>query len=480
MRRRLLASRPVLLGGLLVLLLLPFLALCYFNVPYWDDYGNAALARDLGAWPALKQLYVTWSGRYFSLWMLTALNPLTYGWLGGLPAFSLLVFAATWWVQAFALRVLTRQQLAWPGAAGWSALLLLAQLYIYPSPNSAFYWFASVVVYQLAAILLLLLPIAVLQALRARSGFGRVAWYGLAVGCVLAIAGANELALLLLGWVLAGGCAVCYRQGLRRALRYWAVLLGVAVLAGSVALLAPGNVARMVYEGKAASPGLLRIAWRGLTHSYTLLSEPRLATALAVLPLLLSGVGHRYRHLRPAGLAMPLGRSLSFLLLGLLLLLLLLGRTWSGYPAARTQNFLYFWVLIGWLLALWAAVPTSGPRIWQPLLRRLRWPTAVYVTLIMGGGTERAAWQELRENARAWQQQHQDRHAAILAARRQGVRRLVVEPIRNIRPQQVLILGETLDTQAASDLNKAVAAWYRLDSLRVKHLVLPPADVNLH
>ncbi|QKG52785.1 hypothetical protein [Hymenobacter sp. BRD67] len=169
-----------------------------------------------------------------------------------------------------------------------------------------------------------------------------------------------------------------------------------------------------------------------------------------------------------------------FVLGGLGLQMLFLSFTAWGYPAARTLNFLWFSLLSSWLLVCWATLPAEGPRRPGPLLRRLRLPMLLYVALLAGGGTERAAWRELLENAPAWQRQQAARTAAIEAAKQAGVREVSVEPLRGIHPQNVLIIGETLSPDARARHNQDAARWYGLDSLRLSRPGLEPANVNLH
>ncbi|GAB3848339.1 hypothetical protein GCM10028822_11070 [Hymenobacter terrigena] len=466
----------------LAVLLLPYLALCGYNQPFWDDYGNAALARDRGALPALRHLYTTWTGRYTAGLWLTALNPLTYGWDAGVRWFALALFGATAGVQALALRTITAARLGWGAALAWSGAWLLGQLYTMPSVNSGFYWFASTVTYQVAALLLVLVPVAVLRAGLATTALARAAWYGVAAGAAVGVAGSNELALVLLLWLLAVLTVLAWRRGADGSRRAWLALLLLTAAAGAVAVLAPGNFARMAYESKAA-PGMVRVVGRAVAVMAMFLTEPRQLTALVVAPVLLARLGYRTRHWRPAALRLPLARSLGVVLAGLLAAFLLLSRTWQGYPAVRSLNFLWFWLLSGWLLALWAALPDqlspaqARRRRW---LASLRLPALLYVALLAGGGTERNAWREWLENAASWKAQSEARAATIQTARARGQRTVVVEGFQNLLPHHILVLGEPLGANPASHLNRAVADWYQVDSLSVRKPYLDSFDVNVH
>ena len=79
---------------LLLTALLPFGLLSFFNHPFMDDYYNAANARRLGLWAAQQDLYLQWSGRYFSSLLVTAANPMHRDWYNGLRITPLLFLAA--------------------------------------------------------------------------------------------------------------------------------------------------------------------------------------------------------------------------------------------------------------------------------------------------------------------------------------------------------------------------------------------------
>ncbi|MVN75361.1 hypothetical protein GO988_03390 [Hymenobacter sp. HMF4947] len=468
----------MLVGGGLALLLLPYLALAFYNQPYWDDYDFAALVGRLGQWGAEKYIYTTHTGRFFTI-LLTRLNPVAYGWPQGVQLLSLGWLGATGLAQALALRVLARQRLGWGAAGAWSVALLLGHLYVMPSPYAAFYWFSSAVVYQVPAILSLVFPVAVLQSLRAGSRWGRIAWYTLAVGAMLGVAGALELSLLLLGWALAWLCYLAYRRADRPALHRWLGLAGFALVAGVVVAAAPGNLVRMHEEHLGPAIPLWKVLGRAVVQTYMFLTEPRQVTALVVAPLLLARLGYRLRHLRPTGLRLPLRWGLCFVLGGVGLQMLFLSFTAWGYPAVRALNFMWFGLFTSWLVVLWAALP-AGPSSTCQLLLRLRLPALLYVLVLVGGGPERAAWREWFENAPAYRRQLAARDAAIRRARQAGAHEVAVEPLQGIHPQYVLILGETLSARASASYNQDAARWYGLDSLRLSRPGLEPADVRVH
>ena len=457
--------------------LLPWLALGWFNQPFWDDFGHAAQARRYGVWGAQQYLYQHWTGRYFSSWLLTAANPLTYGWVAGLRLVPLLALGGLGLALLLALRGLGGRALGWRRALGGAAALLLALLYTLPGPYSAFYWFASAAIYQVGTVLLVLLPLATWRAGQASGWVARAGWYGLATLCAAALAGTNELTLLLAAWLLAAGTVLAYRRTGWAGARPWLGLLAVALAGGAVLLAAPGNAVRLAQDAPPAPPAWWWVLARAAAQTALFLTEPRQLTALLVLPGLLAPLACRARR-HPAAPRLPLGWGLGIMGGGVTLSMLALSWVAWGYPATRVLNLLWAWTLLGTLLALWLALP-SGP-VGQPgpLLRQLRAPLLLYAALLLLGGPERAAWRELLTNAPAWRRQQLARQAALATAARIGVRQVRLAPVWGVHPQGILVLGETLDTAARARPNQDAAAYYGLDSVRLRRPALPVGDVQ--
>ncbi|MGI4833467.1 MAG: hypothetical protein ACRYFK_08405 [Janthinobacterium lividum] len=468
---------PWLVGGALTLGLLPWVALAWFNQPFWDDFGHAAQARHYGVWGAQRYLYAHWTGRYFSSLLLTAANPLTYGWPAGLRLVPLGALGGLGLVLAASLRVLGGRALGGRRALAGGAALLLALLYTLPSPYSAIYWFASVAIYQVGTALLVVLPLAGWRAQRASRPGARAGWYGLAVLAAAALAGTNELTLVLAGWLLACWAGLAYRRTGGAGARPWLGLLAVAAAGGGVLLAAPGNAVRLAQDAPAVPPALWQVAARASAQTVLFLTEPRQLTALLVLPVLLAPLAYRARR-HPAAPRLPLGLGLAVVGGGLGLSMLVLSRVAWGYPATRILNLLWAWTLLGSLLAAWLALPT-GPAVRPPRrLLALRPLLLGYAALLLLGGPSRAAGRELLENAPAWRRQQLARQAALGAAARAGQRQVRLAPVRGIRPQGILILGETLDSAARGRPNQAAAAYYDLDSVRLSPPGLAVGDVQ--
>ena len=475
--RRLVRYRPWATAALLGLGLLPFMGLSFSNFPFWDDFGMAMLVREHGLWGAQEVFYHTWGGRYGTAFLQTVANPLTYGWLGGFHFTPLVFLGGTLLALYWSFRELSGQRIA-PAVAGRAAaLVLLLALAWMPTIYPMFYWFTAAMGYEAGIILMLLAVAGGLRALRTTSAGARLGWYGLAQLSTIITVGLNEIALLLLSWLLLVLTVCSWRDGRRRAAATWGGLLLSAGGGGLAAVLAPGNLVRMYGPGQAAHPhppldlpGALRYA----TEFYSaFLSKPAHLLGLGLLAALLGPLLVRARSWRPAGFRLPLAGGVAVLLVGVGLSFLFFALVSHNPPPGRTQSFIWLWVVLGWVGVLWAAVPTrvSGA-LRRAVAQGQRW-AAVLAFFLLAVGIERTAWTEWLRNAPTWRAQNEARFAHMAAAARAGRHTVVVAPFAGISPRRLAIMGENLfynpppDNSMLRSNNDQTAHWFGLDSVRM-------------
>ena len=414
--------------------LLPFLLLTAFNHPFFDDYRNAYWLREHGAWGVQSWLYHTWTGRFTSTFLMTVLNPVTYGWLGGVKLATAVFFLAQWGSMAWLWRTLAR--VAWGRACSWGAALAPAGLMLalacnaLPAPFSFLYWFAGALVYQVPHIALLcFVALAVRVGWEpARRPLAAAVLAGICL--VLAVVG-NELLLVQAIVVLAA-------LGLtlpRPARRYWWAWAGVTVVGAAIALSAPGNWVRADAMAPADPPlhRLLLLLPRTALAWLRLLANPVVTGSLVAALLLGLPLGQQAtpaiqpltkRQWWAVGLLFgALNASGCFLFVVLI-----------GAPLARALNeillvALFSTTLLGGLLGQHLARPL-GRRPWAGLL-----PALVLVLFV--SGHVRRAWTELATTAPAYDAQLQARYATLRAARAAGATRATV-PALHLRHGWVL------------------------------------------
>jgi hypothetical protein len=428
----------------IVLALVPFLLLCAFNQPFFDDFRNGTWMREHGTWGVQVWLFRTWTGRFTTTFIITALNPVAYGWLGGVKVVSATLLLGLWASLAHLLRALR-----WPplgisftrGQALWAAGLLLALFCnAAPAPFSFLYWFAGALVYQLTLVALLNFT-----ALALRVGWGPAngrrgvaIWAGFPL--VLALTG-NELTLVQALPVLALLAMVLPRAA-RPALLGW---LFIGALALAVAVAAPGNWVRAAAMTPPSDPYYayrwLVLIPRSLLSMSLFLIKPM--NGLSTLAAAAVGwwAGRQARATGPALRPLVRRQWLALLLayaalnfIGFLLFRYLV----VGAPLMRAQNEILLVLLgstagLGWLggrhwgwAAAGLAVPPlhAGGRVVRESLLLLP-----LLTLLAAGHVPEA-WRELATSAVPFDTQMQARFAALRAAHLAATPRLTLPPLR--------------------------------------------------
>ena len=427
----------------LVLALVPFLLLCAFNQPFFDDFRNATWLREHGSWGVQVWLFRTWTGRFTTTFIMTVLNPVAYGWLGGVKVAAATLLLGLWASLAHLLRALRWPPLGFHctrGQALWAAGLLLALFCnAAPAPFSFLYWFAGALVYQLTLIALLNFT-----ALALRVGWGpaagrRSAAFWACFPLVLALTG-NELTLVQALPLLAL-LAVALPRAARSALWGW---LLIAVLAVAVAAVAPGNWVRAAAMAPPSDPYYnyrwLVLVPRSALSMVLFLTKPM--NGLSTLAAAAVGwwAGRQARTTDPA--PRPLSRrhwvalllayaALNFL--GFLLFRYLV----VGAPLLRAQNEMLLVLLgstagLGWLMGQhWSRaagravppLPAGGRLVHESLL-------LLPLLGLLAAGHVPEAWRELATSAAPFDAQMRARFAALRQAHRAGSPRLTLPPLR--------------------------------------------------
>lgn len=454
-----LLSRPRWYKLLIVVGWLPFVALCLYNQPYLDDYWTGRLGREQGIWQPQAWLFQHWTGRFASTLACVALNPLSYGWLSGVKLTACLNILLKGGMLWLALRRFSQQHLAKLEALWLAAGLALVYVCLVPDKYATLYSFTDWAVYQLPAAVLLLVPVALDGMQRAARPAQRRRWgVAAAVGTVTA-AGSNEMTLTLLGWLLLTGLGVSLYRRQTHSARIWAGLLFMLLLAGAVALSAPGNYERLQTYGSAPIAGVLAVG-RHWAQSVAYIFTLPTTLLIVALPLVLVPLGIRLLPGRAPGFRLPLGVGAVVVVVGTALGAL--PYSIIEQPLERPVNVLQWWMLLGWLGACWASLPQGAPPRYPQAVRNL---VAVMLGVALTFPVGRA-WLELTQNAPSYARQWQARRKTLELARTQGHREVNLAPIVGIEPRHTLIRGYDNQPDARNVRNANLAAWYGVDSVR--------------
>jgi hypothetical protein len=228
---------------LLLFVLVPLLALSYYNHPSpADDYCYIWTVYKIGWFEAMKLYYDTWTGRYFGI-LLNHSNPLLWHSVIGfkiLPALLLLGIIYSLY-SLFSHLTPTLSRLAHLGFAGVVFYLYVLKM---PSVSEAFYWMAAFVTVTIPSILTLFWIVLVLRWYRQDTQFARISVGFLAGFFVFAIVGCGETNLLTI--VLLVGAWWTYRILFSRKVDgFMLSMLAVLLVSAYLYFSADGNALRM-------------------------------------------------------------------------------------------------------------------------------------------------------------------------------------------------------------------------------------------
>ena len=438
--------------------LLPFWILCYYTQPFHDDYANGVRVQEMGIWGAQAHLYAHWTGRFFTSLLLTAGNPLSYGWVGGVAWIMILLFGLKLLIVMLLLRTLTVDKLPWLLAGWMAAIILLLYASMVPSTYSAFYYFTDGVVYQVPALLLILSPVATVRAQCSASTTNRLIWWGVAILATVAAAGSNELTIVLLSWILlvAISLSIYHKQWL--ALRYWLVISCTMLVAATVAIAAPGNYYRVEIDSD-PFPGIVPLVIRTADVLQDLVFAPNALLILSI-PLIFAPWAIRFLPARPTSLKLPLTGGAAIVMGGIWLGTMLYQSVWNEPMPLRANCVLFWWWLISWIVACWAAAPAKPVASQFPSLT-IRMVTIVVLALVVCRVSLRA-WREVVTAAPQYAAQWQERYQYFQAINRQPGRRAVVAPLIGISSHGVLLNGLDYKTDSKHPYNAQTAKWFGL------------------
>lgn len=447
--------------------LLTYVGLALFAAPSADDYCYAVKARTLGFLPAQAAWYRNWSGRYTGTLLLSAFGltdiERTYSLLGAGAVLSIFLAMLALVVAAAGDRL----------GRGWACLSagVLAALYLagLPDVSQAIYWATGSLIYHVGNVGLVLL--AAVLACRERHALPAVLrWLLWLAGAALVVLlqGTNDVTMLLTTFLLAGGTLFALRAG-RDSLRFWGSLLVLALLAGGVSGLAPGNFARAaaltsseMLRPQPLLAAVLFLPWTLLRAAYWLSSLGLWAATVLLLGASLPWArGHLYRAGRFDRRCLLLPAACG----GAYFVLSLLGFVVNRYPLPeRAESVLWVLFLVGWfpsavVLAHWLA----GEALAQHA-ERLRIPAVLLLVVsLLGAPNDFEAFKDGYRGYRYYREMA-ERRRLIDAAKASGQEDLVL-PSLSRTPRTVV--ATEITTDSGNFRNRCLADYHGLRSVRL-------------
>jgi hypothetical protein len=329
---------------LMLVVLIPMLALSYYNHPSpADDYCYIDTVFKYGWFGAMKLYYTGWTGRYFGIF-LNHSNPLLFHSIIGFKVLPVLLIGATIFSFYSLFRHLTPtlSRIAHIGFAGVVFFLFVVKM---AGTSEAFYWMAGFVTFTVPSILTLLWIVLVLRWYRQDTQSSKIPEGVLAGFLVFASIGCSEPNLLTM--VLLIGAWWVYRLLYHRKVDgFMVAMLTVALLSCYMFFAAPGNDARIGTNPLGGNiPFSIISSFKMLAKlSYDwLFRTPLLFFSVAWL-VVLSRVSEGAR----IYFSIPVWYAL-LVVIGILAAQLFPNYYGVGIdPAPRVINCVYFFFLIGW------------------------------------------------------------------------------------------------------------------------------------
>lgn len=319
-----------LLWASILLCMLPFVVLSFFNFMAFDDYLLWEAYHNHGFFEAQKSIYLHWEGRFTANFICGVFEV-----TGIIRHYYFLVFLIfSFFTWAALLLLLDTVNVCCLGRAFTlsalmpaSLILFVLDLYVMAEMSSGVYWFSAAAVYQTAFILFLVLAAGLVRRFSFGSvRVGRRSWYDAAIMLLaILICGCNEIAAIALAccFLLLISGFIYFHISVPRVLLLY---LGVVLLTGVIIALTSGVLSfrHTVMKGQAGYAGVaLILLMRGLSVFYYVLKEPLFWACVAASYVV--GVRMSSGASGSSGLGAFLGvlRSRRFFIPGLIALVLL-------------------------------------------------------------------------------------------------------------------------------------------------------------
>ncbi|MDQ3020792.1 MAG: DUF6056 family protein [Bacteroidota bacterium] len=224
--------------------IIPFLIISIYVNPCWDDFEYSEIAYQNGFFQSQNIWYQTWSGRYFSTAVLSALNPLLFRSILGykiiILVFILLFLLSVYFlVSEIGKDIFSKKEKL-------ICTLSFCYLIFYgmPTITLALFWFSSAVIYQLANTMTVVLILLLIKFNRYQNQ--KISFTLVLSICLLifAIEGSNEVTMLTttLFFVILFMINIIHTKKLNK---YLFIFAAVSLVSFALVYSAPGNNYRL-------------------------------------------------------------------------------------------------------------------------------------------------------------------------------------------------------------------------------------------
>jgi hypothetical protein len=236
-----------LLLSILILLIVPFFMLSFFNHPSADDYSFSHLIRAWGRLGYQDFMYNHWQGRYFANFIFSY-NPLTFDSFIGYKMFPVFLLIAFVLSVVYLIFVFFKDHFNATSKIIVAIFLILLYLNIIPSPSETLYWITGSIEYFIPGILTLVFLSVVVHGLRKKGHkLKSIIIAGILGFC---ICGCNEVNIIFLLEILI--LIVLFNLKDHSVIKFILPILAVVILSALLDIMAPGNYLRMANFSKSS------------------------------------------------------------------------------------------------------------------------------------------------------------------------------------------------------------------------------------
>ena len=232
----------------LLILIFPFFGLTFYVQPQCDDFFFAMKLNSEGAFAFVKEMYLNWSGRYFSMF-LGALDP----WKTEskillrivLFSFQLLLISSLY----FFLKSITTKNKRKKTILIFTLVFYTIFINTIPDILSLLYWYPSVSAYTIGISMFLLF--LSFSALNYQNSVSNVKYVLLNSLLSILIIGTNELFIIPLGF--ASTLIIFIKYNNKKLYKIDLTILATIIIFALIMVLAPGNYKRMTWYNEPIS-----------------------------------------------------------------------------------------------------------------------------------------------------------------------------------------------------------------------------------
>jgi hypothetical protein len=311
----------------------PLYILCLYNIPSADDYDLYLSAHRKGFWESNKEVYNTWTGRYFGTSLTIAAQYLKD--LGNAYFLIPLIYITCFLLALyFAVYQIFKKRVGISAIYGICFLLAYGYYAYMPSLVETTYWLPGTMLYTTSLIFAFILLGSFFLAINKGLKFL------LQTICIICLMGCNEIIIIITLGLLSLTNIIGYFNNKKRD-NYLLALLFIALLFALVEMLAPGNYVRMATSSNAKS---IIKSFAGSSISTLLIIAKNLPIIIALSFILLFLIPRNYTNNYFSNY-----RKLFLLnYIGIIFLCYALNYYSSGHlMAPRTENIVFAFVLFG-------------------------------------------------------------------------------------------------------------------------------------